>query len=137
MMIKSEWTSLWQIECRHKFNELIENGMTRERAEEVAVEYADDADKREKEGLISEAVGRDVTHSGDAIALWNYRVIRDGDYGGLEIHEVYYDVAGAIVLWSKSPLTPFGLEAEELREDIKLMLEALDKPILDEKDLPK
>lgn len=72
---------------------------------------------------------------------WNYRVMRrifnepwDGPTPVYGIVEAYYDVGGGPGLgaWTKEFADPFGDTPEELRECLTHMLEALDKPILDE-----
>lgn len=60
---------------------------------------------------------------------WNYRVIKDSE-GYLSIHEVYYDEDGAIVSWSKDPISPSGEDFEDISSDISYMKLALLKPIL-------
>lgn len=63
---------------------------------------------------------------------FNYRVLDTGD-GCFSIIEVYYD-GERINSWCNG--TPLGETAEELREDLGLMLKALNAPILTPSDLP-
>lgn len=70
---------------------------------------------------------------------WNYRVLRIDHAEGFssyEIREIYYDdETGKIVGWSKDEMAPIGEDVDELKRDIKLMLEALKKPILSKDEL--
>ena len=64
---------------------------------------------------------------------WNYRVVsRDGgaSYG---IHEVYYE-NGGFGAWSENPISAFGENLVELRDELQFMMKALDSPILEEID---
>jgi len=63
---------------------------------------------------------------------WNYRVMQDG-YDGLTIREVFYS-GGKVRLWTREQ-EPYGEDMDELRDCLKLMLGACDKPILMEKEL--
>ena len=65
---------------------------------------------------------------------WNYRVIKRtyGEEDGYEFHEVYYNDAGEIKSWTTEPVNPHGSNMAELRDDLQRMLEALDKPVLEE-----
>lgn len=70
---------------------------------------------------------------------WNYRVVQmDYDSGEsvFTIAEVYYNESSEPMLHSAKPDFPFGYTLEELRQDIELFQRALDKPILNRKDLP-
>ncbi len=57
------------------------------------------------------------------------RRVEDGDnlFG---IHEVYYDPKFGTDTWTGN-CSPGGETLEELKSDLKLMLEALDRPVLD------
>ena len=74
---------------------------------------------------------------------WNYRVVRKSiDYKEhtddvYEIYEIYYDDDGAITCYTENSIAPMGLDLSELRGDLKHMVEALDKPVLEMKDLLK
>ena len=63
---------------------------------------------------------------------WTYRVIRD-ENGGHRIAEVYTGESSP--MWTETPCYPWGDDLEELRRDMALMLEAFDKPVLDEATL--
>ena len=62
--------------------------------------------------------------------MWEYRVIKtiEDDFENFSIHEVYDDIN----LWSVNGIEPLGETLAELREDLKMMLRALDKPVLEE-----
>ena len=65
---------------------------------------------------------------------WNYRVIRkqlSKNEEIYEIHEVFYSEKGKIENWSADPIAPHGSSASELLNSIMLMLECLQKPILE------
>lgn len=66
---------------------------------------------------------------------WNYRVIRKQDIksecSSYYIHEVYYREDGSIDSWTESLMKPHGETREELREDIRLFLQAFRRPVLD------
>jgi len=59
---------------------------------------------------------------------WNYRVFFHEGFGVYYIHEVYI---GDGVSWSETPSEPMGDSLSELREDIRRMSVALDKPVVD------
>ena len=66
---------------------------------------------------------------------WNYRVIHRKDQATSNedvyaIHEVYYkgDKPRAM---TENPVSPIGENIEELCEDLKCYMAALDKPILE------
>ena len=61
---------------------------------------------------------------------WDHRVIKD-EYGQFVIHEVYYDIDGNIDGWTANPTKPCGDESlDDLKEDIKIYVKALEKPVL-------
>jgi len=68
---------------------------------------------------------------------WNYRVFRKtcAGHAFYEIHEVYYRLDGTIKGWTENPINPSGETPEELKQDIFMHLEALQKPIIDHQDL--
>jgi len=63
---------------------------------------------------------------------WNYRVCVRPSSGfvTMQIHEVYYDKYGMIEYYSKNPIAPLGDDERELFEDMTLMMNALDKAVL-------
>jgi len=69
---------------------------------------------------------------------WNYRVARGTDsLSGSDyyvIKEAYYDEAGKIDGLSQEICFPMGESLEELRCDLKMMLRALKKPVLNNSD---
>lgn len=79
---------------------------------------------------------------------WNYRVVEKNisdkvdcsdityDITTYEIHEIYYDKDGNIIMWSEEAISPYGEGyIKNLEVDIKFMLEACSKPTLKESDL--
>jgi hypothetical protein len=71
---------------------------------------------------------------------WNYRVFRIREKSELheevyyEVREVYYNNKGHIETWTEDGINPFGETFLELQADICNMMDALDKPILEEID---
>jgi len=71
----------------------------------------------------------------DSVYTWNYRVMRtgeptdfgDGQYGIYEVH--YKD--GKAESYSVEPIEPYGETLDELRDDLKRMLMALERPLFD------
>lgn len=64
---------------------------------------------------------------------WNYRVrrIEYVDAGpGFQIVECYYDANGNIEATTAESIAPFGNTIAELRADLEMMLQALDRPEL-------
>lgn len=77
---------------------------------------------------------------------WSYRVIRHVDSRhsvapakqvGFSIREVYYDDEDRMNATTKDPSSPYGDTLEELRNDLKHMLEALDAPVVNWDDIPE
>ena len=69
---------------------------------------------------------------------WNYRVIRRENENGdrtYQIHEVYYDEAGRIELWTADAVEPSGESLAELREDCLYFLQAFRQPVLVERTI--
>ena len=73
---------------------------------------------------------------------WNHRVVRrvykvEGfpDEVSYSIHEAFYGLKGGVDKPSitDNPVDPYGETLEELREELQLMLRALDAPVLDYK----
>ena len=64
---------------------------------------------------------------------WDYRVIKHIDEGvvSYQIHEVYYDEDQVIKSWTENSIKPYGETPEELKKDILMQLQGLDKPVLD------
>ena len=69
---------------------------------------------------------------------WNYRIIKkeypEHNENTYQIHEVHYNDDGTIEAWTENPISPFGVTAGELREDIRYQLNAFRKPILKENE---
>ena len=63
---------------------------------------------------------------------WEYRVVKDGACGedGFSIREVYN--IDDKQMWSENPQAAYGECAEELKQDLINMLQAFDKPIMEE-----
>lgn len=70
-------------------------------------------------------------------SYWNYRVVQfeDGEEVYHQIHEVYYKYDD-ISMWSEEAVPVGGETVEELRRDLQMQMDALDKPVLLAKDLP-
>lgn len=65
---------------------------------------------------------------------WNYRVIRtgSGDETELNFHEVHYDEHKVIIGWTENPIPPTSETVKGLRWHLDRMIEALQKPVLEE-----
>lgn len=50
---------------------------------------------------------------------------------GLQIHEVYYNEDGKVVLYVEKPVDIFGDNLEELYENLKMLMDSLDRSTLD------
>lgn len=68
---------------------------------------------------------------------WNHRVIKKeltsptGEKETcFEIHEVYYDGDGNPDAYTENAVSPFGESLEELRQEMKMFMDCLDKPVL-------
>lgn len=69
---------------------------------------------------------------------WNYRLVRRvSDIPFLSIMEVYYDKDGSIRGWVDKEVTPYGESIEEIKDDLDLISQAFDRPIIEYDDLPK
>ena len=64
---------------------------------------------------------------------WDYRVIKHS--GMFTIHEVYYNDKGDITSISQDPMGPSGDTLEELKDDMKYFLQALDMPVLEKEEI--
>ncbi len=69
------------------------------------------------------------------MSQWNYRVVRkaspDTDSVSYQVHEVYYSDTGGIEGWTENPVTPSAESSAALREDIRWLLQAFRRPILE------
>ena len=63
--------------------------------------------------------------------MWTYRIIKTEF--GFGIHEIY-DGVDSQVSWTEDSVAPYGITLDQLHEDLHMMLEALDKPVLEEVD---
>ena len=63
---------------------------------------------------------------------WNYRVLKHVAAGeeGYQIHEVYYNEDGSIEACTEEAVTCFGGSEDELKETLKLMEAAFEKPTI-------
>lgn len=68
------------------------------------------------------------------MSVWNYRVMKDGELFG--IHEVYYDEDGKPEAYTNGPVAAAGDTVEELKEDLKMQLAALEAPVVRKEDIP-
>jgi hypothetical protein len=73
---------------------------------------------------------------------WNYRVVRfeDGEDSFFQIHEVYYSGDGKITMWSEKAVGVSWCESEGPnggKNELELFTAALERPVLNAKDLPK
>lgn len=81
------------------------------------------------------------------MGYWNYRVVRQTiphlGKGGeetedlFEIKEVFYEDDGSIRSYTIDGMNPSGETKRELRRDLELMLEALEKPTLRQEVIDK
>jgi hypothetical protein len=60
---------------------------------------------------------------------WNYRVLKKD--GVLGIHAVYYDENGKVEGWSENSFSPVAEHHDELKINLELMLESLEKDTID------
>lgn len=70
---------------------------------------------------------------------WNYRIIKTQSAAYLDnfaVHEVYYDDDGLPEMRTEDSVGPSGETMEELRADIRMMMQAFLKPILTDDDFP-
>lgn len=71
-----------------------------------------------------------------SIQYWNYRVVADGpaDNRSFFIAEVYYDATDRYLGWVLPK--PMGDSQNDLQADLEMMMEALEKPVIEMSDLP-
>ncbi|MBX7171506.1 MAG: hypothetical protein K1X72_11165 [Pyrinomonadaceae bacterium] len=60
---------------------------------------------------------------------WNYRVVKDT--GNYSIYSVYYDEQDRVIGCSENPEPAISEDLESLRTQLKLMIEATTKPVID------
>jgi hypothetical protein len=68
---------------------------------------------------------------------WNHRVVRQKDRDGrdwYQIHEAFYDEGKPADSITKGGITPGGETVEELAEELRRMLKATEKPVLNYED---
>ena len=72
----------------------------------------------------------------EKIGHWNYRIVRsypaNKEEAWYSIREVYYDNNGKVNGWTEDAIAPESNTIEGLLEILQLMLNCLDKPILEE-----
>lgn len=70
---------------------------------------------------------------------WNYRILKNKLAGRdiCEIHEVYYNSDGSVKGWTQNSIIPTGETPEELKQDLTMMLQAFESPVLDLDQLVK
>jgi hypothetical protein len=63
---------------------------------------------------------------------WNHRVIvrLEGLEQLYELHEVYYRDDGSIEGWTAGPVRVMGDSVKEMKQSLRWMLKAMDKPVL-------
>ena len=65
---------------------------------------------------------------------WNHRVMRKNDTDGsfiYSIHEVIYDDQGDGQSWTEERITPVEGSLKDLKNTLRRMLEACDKPVME------
>jgi len=66
--------------------------------------------------------------------FWDYRILKrtysTGEIG-YGIYEVFYNGKGKPIMCTEDPCGAYGDTIEELQQDLKWMLEALNQPVLD------
>lgn len=71
--------------------------------------------------------------------MWNYRIVKtrigDEDYYG--IYEVYYDADDNLEMRTEDRIGPSGSSMDEVRADMRMMMQAFLKPILTDDDFPQ
>ncbi len=68
------------------------------------------------------------------INYWGYRVVRYEGEGVLFIHEAYYDHREGLLGIANEPAAACGDTREQLEENIQLITDALDEPVLNYHD---
>ncbi len=68
------------------------------------------------------------------INYWGYRVVKHGKKGILFVHEAYYDHREGLLGIANEPAAACGDTREELEENIELITQALNEPVLDYED---
>jgi hypothetical protein len=66
------------------------------------------------------------------MSTWNYRVLQHE--GSLAIHAVHYDEHGKPSFCTERPSYPAGTTVDELKQDVKRYVQAIDEPILNYSD---
>lgn len=69
---------------------------------------------------------------------WNYRIIKDAKYGHYILTECYYGKDGEIEGWTDTEgkgHAPWGENPQEICKVLEMMLQACERPVLDEAEL--
>jgi len=69
------------------------------------------------------------------MTYWNYRVIERND-GSFGIHEVYYDDNDVPEMCTADPISLYGESEADIREDLSKIVQAFDKPVLIDSEMP-
>jgi hypothetical protein len=67
---------------------------------------------------------------------WNHRIVvrlQDSLEPLYELREIYYRDDGSIEGWSAAPVRVMGDSVKEMKQSLRWMLKAMDKPVLVEK----
>lgn len=65
---------------------------------------------------------------------WDHRIMLDKD-GTFSVREVYYNKADEVRGWTVEPVAATGESVLDLRTDLRRMLDACDRAILNERQL--
>lgn len=72
----------------------------------------------------------------EVMTTWEYRVVRhtckEDRFLWFAVYEVYSN--GGKLSWTVDHKAPIGDSVDELRADLKMMLKACDRPVLEEKN---
>ncbi|MCU0352036.1 MAG: hypothetical protein MUF43_14600 [Flavobacterium sp.] len=71
------------------------------------------------------------------MGYWNYRIMKkENDKGQFNfgIYEIFYDDNGKVNSYSENSLTPVCDSEEDLKEEMKIMMEAFEKETLTYKE---
>lgn len=70
---------------------------------------------------------------------WNYRIIKHDikKPAYFAVHEVYYDDAGKITLWTSEPISLTGESNKDILADLKHLIKDTKEPVLSETELLK
>jgi hypothetical protein len=70
---------------------------------------------------------------------WNHRIVQKRDplfdETYFEVHEAHYNDDDELALITVEPITPYGMDIEQLKDTLENMRHACDKPILIEGEI--